>query len=322
MEDIDLVSSGAISRKDNTILFTCKEEKLFFPIENVDAIFVFGEVSTNKRFLEYLNKYDIPIYFYSRYNKYIGSFFPNADVSGTMTLKQCEAYLDNDKRLLIAKEIVKYSSKNIVVNLRYYDHKLFSEHIKRICRLEDLLNNQNTIEKILSFEGRIRQIYYSAFDEIIKNKEFVFDKRKYYPPDNEVNALISLLNSLLYNIVKSVIVELKLNASISYLHSSGRRYNSLQLDISEIYKPILVDRLIFRLLNKRQLRKEHFINKISLSKEGLYIVLREFNKMLKKTIKVKTKKYTPITLIKMDVIKLKKHLIGKSVLTFFVKSDK
>ena len=78
------------------------------------------------------------------------------------------------------------------------------------------------------------------------------------PPDNEVNALISFGNGHLYTICLSEIYRTQLTPTISYLHEPGVRRFSLALDLSEIFKPLLVDRAIFRLINTGQLQDSDF----------------------------------------------------------------
>ena len=94
-------------------------------------------------------------------------------------------------------------------------------------------------------------------------------------------------NSLLYSTVLSESI-IPSNPTISYLHEPFDRRYSLALDLSELFKPILVDRLIFYLVNKRMLKEEDFeqdINYCLLNDKGRKIFLKEYDERLKKTIK-------------------------------------
>ena len=55
----------------------------------------------------------------------------------------------------------------------------------------------------------------------------------------------------MYTRVLSEIYKTQLNPTISYLHEPSERRFSLCLDIAEIFKPIIADRLIFSMLNKK-----------------------------------------------------------------------
>ena len=64
-----------------------------------------------------------------------------------------------------------------------------------------------------------------------------------------IRTLVSYVNTLVYTKVLSAIYNTQLNPTVSYLHEPGSRRFSLSLDIAEIFKPIIGDRLIFSLLN-------------------------------------------------------------------------
>lgn len=81
------------------------------------------------------------------------------------------------------------------------------------------------------------------------NQEIDFKKRVMHPPDNMINSLISYVNSLIYAKILSEVYHTQLNPTISYLHEPGVRRYSLCLDVSEIFKPLIGDRLIFSFTN-------------------------------------------------------------------------
>src|SRR5699024_3957900 len=71
-------------------------------------------------------------------------------------------------------------------------------------------------------------------------------------------TLISFVNTLIYTKVLGEIYQTQLNPTVSYLHEPGDRRFSLSLDLAEIFKPILGDRLIFSLLNRKQITEKSF----------------------------------------------------------------
>ena len=102
-----------------------------------------------------------------------------------------------------------------------------------------------------------------------------------------VNTLISFLNSLVYTTVLSEIYKTQLDPTISFLHEPGVSRFSLSLDIAEVFKPIIADRLIFSLLNRNQIQDKHFtqgLEYLHLDENGSKIILSEYDKRLKQTI--------------------------------------
>lgn len=167
----------------------------------------------------------------------------------------------------------------------------------------------------LSYKGNIRKSYYSAWN-IIVDQEINFDKRVIHPPDNMINSLISFVNSLIYSKILSEIYKTQLNPTISYLHEPGVRRFSLCLDISEVFKPLIGDRLIFSLLNRRQITEDSFtkeLNFLHLKKESSRLIAQELEKSLKKTIMHKElgRQVSYQYLMRLEAYKLIKHLIGE-----------
>jgi CRISPR-associated protein Cas1 len=127
--------------------------------------------------------------------------------------------------------------------------------------------------------------------------------------------MISFGNALCYTICLDAIYNSQLNPTISYLHEPGFRRFSLALDISEIFKPLLVDRLIFRMCNKREIRKEHFdyIDQACfLSPRGRKLFVKAWEERLQQSIQHRklNRKVSYRHLLRLDCYKLAKHLIG------------
>ena len=173
----------------------------------------------------------------------------------------------------------------------------------------------------MGYEGNIRKIYYSAWPVII-DQEIEFEKRVKNPPDNMVNTLISFVNTLIYTKVLGEIYQTQLNPTISYLHEPGDRRFSLSLDLAEIFKPILGDRLIFSLLNRKQITEKSFtkgLNYLHLSQNASKTIVAELDARMQTTIKHKdlNKTVSYQYLMRLECYKLVKHLLGEKVYDSF-----
>ncbi len=312
-----LFKSGTLKRKENTILIESEDGKRSIPVEDVDSIYIFGKVVFNTEFIDFLAQKKIPLHFFNYYEYYSGSFYPREYLdSGFLLVRQVEHYLDPEKRMDIAKEIVQSASDNILKNLKYYHKRIeeIGDYIKRIEKELSGLDGCGTTRELMSVEGRVRDIYYSSFNEFLKLEE-PFIKRERRPPTNPINALISFGNSLLYATILSEIYRSQLNPTISYLHEPGTRRFSLSLDFSEIFKPIIVDRVIFKLINNRMLDEEDFdreLNYCYLTDSGRKKFVREYDEKLSQTIEHRRLKrhVSYKRLIRLECYKLIKHLLG------------
>ncbi len=315
-----IFSDGKIYRKENTIFLETKDSKKSLPINAITDIQVFGEVEINKKLLEFLTKNKVCVHFFNRYGYYIGSYYPREFYnSGFIILEQAKHYLDIEKRLFLAKRFVFGAILNIIKNLKAYN---LNSELNEISNKIDELENLKSIEEVMAFEGNIRKNYYQAFNKIIKNSDFEFDERVKDPPNNPINALISFGNSLLYITALSQIYRTYLDPRIGYLHETNFRSFSLNLDISEVFKPIIVDRVIFSLLNKGQLNLNHFLSELNacyLNEEGAKIFVKSFEEKLNSTIVYKNiGKVSYRRLIRIECYKLYKHFIGEEIYQPFV----
>ena len=317
METYYLFSSGKLHRKDNVVRMTTSDKKIKdLKIEMTRDIFLFGEVDTNTKCLNYLGQMKIPVHMFNYYGFYNGSYYPKeVNVSGNLLIKQVEAYTDTEKRLRIAKEFVKTAGYNILRNLRYYNERGrdLAKIIERIKSLEAEVDKAGDVKELMGIEGNIRKNYYSSWNEIV-NQDIDFEKRVKRPPDNMINTLISFVNSLMYVACLSEIYATQLNPTISYLHSAGDRRFSLCLDIAEVFKPLIVDRLIFSLLNKNIISESDFSKESNfyyLKDRGRKKVLKEWDESLKRTIRHKTLKRNVSYrhLIRLECFKLIKDLM-------------
>ncbi|PJJ76152.1 CRISPR-associated Cas1 family protein [Thermoflavifilum aggregans] len=317
-----LFNPGRMSRKDNTLKFTPVDEEgnegvpKYIPVESVNNLFCFGSMDANSSLFNFLGKQQILVHFFDYYEHYTGSFFPKDYLlSGKVLIAQAEHYLQPEKRMSLATRFVEAAAFNMLKNLRYYDNRGKETGIQ-IEKIESYLNQipfAETVDSLMGIEGNIRMSYYEAFDIIIN--EFEMGNRTMQPPSNEVNALISFVNMLCYTLCLDMIYHTQLNPTISFLHEPGERRFSLALDIAEVFKPVLVDRLIFSLLNKRQLSDADFDKNLQyclLKESGKKTVIEAWEAKLNETIKHRSLKRSVSYkhLVKLECYKLVKHIMG------------
>lgn len=305
-----ILSNGILKRKQNTVYFINKDEKRILPVEKIYTIYAYGKITFSSGVISYLAKYGIPIHFFNRYGGYEGSFYPKEGlISGEVLVRQVEHYLNKSKRLLLARKFVEGACKNIFRNLANYNIEItFGENL-----LKEIWNT-SSIQELMNVEGRVRNWYYTEIDNIVPEK-FRIGLRTRRPPTNMMNCLISFGNQLLYSTIITEIYNTQLHPTVSYLHEPFERRFSLALDISEIFKPIIVDRLVLKLVNKKMIDESHFrkeLNGVLLNEKGKRLFLKEYETKLKSTIKHKQlrRNVSYQRLIRLELYKLIKHLIG------------
>ncbi len=335
-----IFSSGRLKREANTLCLVKPDgEKKYVPVAEVSSLYILGEVTINKRLLEFLAAKRITLHFFNRYGYYVGSYYPRVFYSsGFMTLKQCEHYLDYSKRLLLARKFVEGSVKNMLKNVAYYvsrsrnretsesaleyGREKLGETVEFLERALSRLGSASTVEEAMAIEGQARERYYTSFNAIISDPDFHYRGRERRPPGSRLDALLSFGNSLLYATVLSEIYKTHLDPRIGYLHSASLRRFSLNLDVAEVFKPVIVDRLIFALVNKRMLDRTHFMEELGgvyLSEQGRRIFVEQYENKLRQTITYrKGARASYRRLIRIELYKLEKHLMGEKEYTPFV----
>lgn len=321
-----LFNPGQLERKDNTLKFTpiveneCpgnfETQPRYLPVEDIAEFYVFGSLQASSALFNFLGQKDIAVHFFDYYENYTGSFMPkDCLLSGKMLLAQTSAYQSKKKRLLIARKFIEAAAYNMIKNLQYYNRrgKDMQDLIDFINEYVAKIQDVESIQELMGVEGMIRQAYYDAFNLILNDFEMGNRTKQY--PKNEVNALISFGNMMCYSLCLRAIHQTQLNPTISFLHSPGERRYSLSLDIAEIFKPLIIDRVIFKVLNKKEIQEKHFeheLNRCLLNHAGKKIFVKAIEDKLSETIKHRSlnRNVSYRHLIKLECYKLTKHLLN------------
>lgn len=318
-----LFNPGRMERKDNSLKFTPsptddepEPKPRFIPVQNVNDLYVFGSLDANSALFNFLGKNSIAVHYFDYYDHYTGSFMAKEYLlAGKMHIQQAKHYHYSKKRLFLARNFVEGAASNMLKILRYYanrDKDLWAE-IAEIEELSEWVERCEDVDQLMGIEGNIRRVYYRGFDAILN--EFEMRGRSKQPPENEINSLVSFGNMMCYTTVLGQIYHTQLDPTISYLHEPGTRRYSLALDIAELFKPILVDRIIFSMVNRKMIQKKDFdtkVNGILMKDSARKKFVQEFDQRLAKTIEHRElgRKVRYKYLIRLECYKLAKHLLG------------
>lgn len=339
-----LFSNGRLRRRQNTLFLeratdhrnpddnpedtglpsgTPSGEKVPFPVEQVESIYCFGEIDVNTKLVTFLAQHAIPAFFFDYYGNYTAALYPREYlVSGRLKVEQVLHYARPGRRLFLAQAIVESATYNIVRVLRYYTTRtsgpaanVLAETCTAIEQERSRIAEAQEIAELMGIEGRIRDLYYRQWPSILGEaaRDFPFERRDRQPPSNALNALISFGNALCYSTVLRQIYRTALDPSISYLHEPGDRRFSLSLDLSEIFKPLLVDRGIFRLIKTGAIQPKHFeprLGGVYLNDKGRRIFVEHWDERLRRTIEHRSlkRKISYERLIRLECYRLVRHL--------------
>lgn len=276
-----------------------------------------SEVSINSKLLDFLSQNQIIVHFFNYYEGYSGTFYPKDHYSsGKLLVKQVECF--QNQRLTVAKAIVRGIGANMAEVLYHYykhDKKEVKDTIDWLKKEFPLLvDGVEKVTELMAYEGDAWIRFYGTFRYFLP-EDFIMNKRVKRPPDNPINALISFGNTLLYTKTISAIYRTHLDQRISFLHEPSEGRFSLSLDLCEVFKPVIVYRTIFDLVNNRKLQVDkHFDKKVNyclLNEEGRKIFIQAFEERMEMVFMhpALKRKVSYRTALKLDCYKLIKFIL-------------
>ncbi len=313
---IDILSDGILRQRDFSLMFESDNSSTDIPVNTTNVINIYSDVVFDTGFLKKAMNKGITVNVFARNNKLVGSFCPNSPLkSSRVTHEQLMAYHDPLHRLELARAFVLGSIHNLRLNIRYYNKQepaaLYNTALRKIDKLYKEIKLCESYDDLLILEAQVRREYYACFDSFIGAEGFAFERRTRRPPHNEINAMLSFGNTVLYNLLATELYRSPLDVRLGFLHATGRRFESLNLDIAEIFKPLVVDRVVFSLVNRKMIRPEHFRQEkdggVYLTGEGVRVFLQAVYDKLDTVVTVKDKKMNYNRIIAEEVQKLVRH---------------
>ncbi|GHV62024.1 CRISPR-associated endonuclease Cas1 [Spirochaetia bacterium] len=245
-----------------------KQKVLQIPIHTIGGIVCFGNVLCSPFLLGFCAERDVAVSFLSEHGRFLASV--RGPVSGNVLLRRRQYRMADDEEATrrIAAQVVsgKLANCRIVMNRTIRDHaaKVDATALKAastaIDRIMDRIPKAESTDEVRGFEGQAAAEYFKVFNHLIieQKTDFVFTERNRRPPLDEVNALLSFIYTLLAHDVRSALETVGLDPAVGFLHRDRPGRPGLALDIMEEFRPVIADRLVLSLINRRQIGKSGF----------------------------------------------------------------
>lgn len=271
---------------DAIVIEIDNEEKLRIPVNIIEQIIIFGNTTISSALLKLCNSNNIIISYVSTYGNFLGRFYGKTNGNIFLRKKQYDL-INTEKGINIAKNMILgkvINSKNVLLrvsrdsvnNIKKDNILKAIEKIKIESKKLKLCNN---IDSIRGIEGNIASIYFGVFDDMLKidDESMLFKKRSKRPPENNCNALLSLLYTLFTINITSALESFGLDSSCGFMHSLKSGRASLSLDLIEEFRAPIIDKFIITIINRKQITSIDFENK----NEGIVLKESSLKKMLK-----------------------------------------
>lgn len=265
MSVLYVTEQGATVRFISGRIIVRKEKKVLqeVPAFKLDQIVAVGNVILTTSAATFCMQQGVDVAFLSSTGKYRGRLQPEFAKSAVLRQRQYERANDADFCLQTSSAIVAGKIKNMLAMIRRQRRLregAAEDGRTPIRALENLLPKvaaATEIESVRGFEGAATAEYFKAFRAALK-ADFDFPARVYHPPSDEVNALLSLGYSLLYNNLHGMVNLVGLDPYMGYFHRPRHGHAALVSDLTEEFRSVVIDRLILTTLNKRSLTKADF----------------------------------------------------------------
>jgi len=228
----------------------------------VEQIVLMGSISISPGAMAFLLQEGIDTVFLSIHGKYRGRLISEFGKNIDLRRLQYRKIEDTGFRLKMARAQVKGKIDNCRVLLRRHNQELGKPEIDSVVHHLRVLGRQvpaaESIDTLMGLEGAAAAAYFGCFRHLIRVSDISFTGRNRRPPKDPVNVLLSLGYTLLANAVQTQVHVSGLDPYLGCLHSPEYGRPSLVLDLMEEFRPVLVDALVFQLINKKMIRLTDF----------------------------------------------------------------
>lgn len=287
-------TQGAYVRLDHETLKleVEREVKLQVPLHHIGGMVLFGNVLVSPFLLHRFAEDGRSIVWLGKTGRFKGRLA--GPTSGNVLLRraQYEAYGDPHRVAGISRNVVAGKVRNARTVVQRSAREAGSPEDKAALEktakalgwsLRDV-GKATSVAEVRGIEGQAGRVYFDAITRMVRSdrEEYAWTGRNRRPPRDRMNALLSFVYALVLGDCVSACEGVGLDPQFGYLHALRPGRPSLALDLMEELRPILADRLVFALINRRQIRPGDFEERpggaVSLDDSGRKAVLVAYQK--------------------------------------------
>lgn len=245
------------AEKDHLVLLRDGKVVRDIPLTGLAEVLCLGRVEMSAAALWRCLRHEVRVVLMTRDGRYLGRLSGPQSRNGDLRLAQFRAVTDPARALAIARDIVRAKVHNQRVLLRRHQVQAQDPDIAlalvRMRRGLEQLERATDLDEVRGLEGAAAQGYFGVFGRLIKNPLFQFTGRNRRPPRDPVNAMLSFGYTVVGALLEGDVEAAGLDPALGCLHAPAYGRPSLMLDLLEEFRPVLVDSVVLRLLNRRQM---------------------------------------------------------------------
>ena len=283
---------------ENVVVIDGDREIGRVPLHNLEGIVSFGYRGTSPALMGACAEKNISLCYLTPQGRFLARVTGRIKGNVLLRKRQYKSSMDEQESLEIAKNCIfgKVYNCRWVLERAIRDHgmQIDKEKVKnaslKLKHALTLIREARLKEQLRGYEGEAASIYLGVFDELIlqQKKDFGFSGRNRRPPMDNTNALLSFSYTLLTNTMASALETVGLDPYVGYLHTERPGRASLALDMIEELRPVIADRFVLLLINKRMIQGKAFKKKengaVIMSDDARKLVLAEWQNKKKETL--------------------------------------
>lgn len=277
-----------------------------YPIGKVNTINIFGNVNFTTPFVAQANEHGITLNYFNFYGKYRGSFVPERNTIAEVRRKQYA--LSDSQSLAISQRMIggKIGNSKTLLNRKGI------KDLKKLTDLESKIYETETPDELRGYEGEAAEFYFGYLDECLI-PGWTFKKRTKRPPEDHINALMSLTYTMIKNEALSALRQYNLDPFLGVFHADRHGRPALALDLMEEFRSIFCDAFVLRLINRKELTHDDFQVDNHLKEHPFKSYLSKYDDYMKEEFTHPHFKYkvSRRKAVRMQAILLRKAITGE-----------
>lgn len=269
-----VAQQGATLRKEDERICVASDGQTIatVPVRTLERVVLLGNIHLTTPMVAFLLHSDVDCVFCSSEGRYRGRLVSTDSAFGELRRSQLVTSTDPVRTLSIARNCACAKLRNqrtlLLRNARSHCNELCVTAAEGLRALTERAESCATLNELRGYEGQGAVLYFQAFRDLLQ-QDLGFVRRARRPPTDPVNSLLSLGYTLLSSDMLSAISIVGLDPHIGFLHAVRYSSPSLALDLSEEFRPVLVDGLVLQTLNSHVLTEADFERRGD--PEGVYL---------------------------------------------------
>lgn len=276
MSAIYVTTQGATVQRRSGQFVVCKDTSILqnVPETHVRQLILFGNVNLTTPTVAYCLDRQVDVVFLTQGGRFRGRLNGDGGKSAELRRKQYERALDAGFCLEQARAIVAGKVTNLMAFIRRQREVVASSQgMAQLKKAVESARRAESVETLLGIEGAASAAYFRLFAACVP-QPWRFEKRSAHPPRDEVNALLSLSYTLLYNRMASHLNMIGFDPYQGFFHQVRHGHAALASDLIEEFRPLIADALVLKLLRRKQLKRSDL-----LQEKGEYRMCPEASKI-------------------------------------------